>query len=118
MLGTEPPAFEPHCERIRIERIERRHAVYDDQPVNIELELHQQLIAKAVDEIGGIRSAAHMADLHPRPRGIAKQDFSRFCLKARQLVFDRLQRLDHLSGEEKLGPLLRLGNRQHFAATP
>ena len=59
-----------------------------------------------------------MADLHPGPRGIAELYFSRLGLKAWQLVFDRLQRLNHLPGKEELGPLLRLGNRQHFAATP
>ena len=117
MLGAQPPAFEPHGEGIRIERVERRHAVHHDQPMNIELELHQQFVAKAVYEIGGIRGAAHMADLHPRPRGVAELHHSWFRLKARQLVFDRLQRLDHLPSKEKFGPLLRLGNRQHLGAT-
>jgi hypothetical protein len=114
MLGAEPPAFEPHGKRFRIERGGGWHAIDDDQPMNIELQLHQQFVAKAVDEIGGIRGAAHMADLHPQPRGIAEPDYSRLRLKARQLVVDRLRRLDHLSGEEKFGPLLRLGNRQHL----
>jgi len=41
MLGAQPPAFEPHGEGIRIERIEPRHAIHDHQPMNIELELHQ-----------------------------------------------------------------------------
>ena len=65
MLGTQAPAFEPHRKRIRIERIQCRHAVYDNQSMNVELQLHQQFVAKAVDEISGIRSTAHMADLHP-----------------------------------------------------
>jgi len=118
MLGTQAPAFEPHRKRIRIERIQCRHAVYDNQSMNVELQLHLQFVAKAVDEISGIRSTAHMADLHPGAHDIAELHLSRLGLKARQLVFDRLQRLDHLPGKEELGLLLRLGNRQHFAATP
>jgi hypothetical protein len=50
-----------------------------------------------------------MAELDPRARGISKLYLSRFGVKARQLVFDRLQRFEHLAGQEKFGPLLRLG---------
>ena len=46
LLGAQPPVFEPHGEGIRIEGIERRDTIHDDQPMNIELELHQQFIAK------------------------------------------------------------------------
>ena len=97
----------------------------DDQPVNIELELHQELITKAVDEIGGIRSAAHMADLHPRPRGIAEQDFSRFCLKTRQLSASLPQNLvrfmpgtssvEMLEGKSQHRALVRIGELQRLA---
>jgi hypothetical protein len=52
-----------------------------------------------------------MADLDPRAGGIDQLHFSGFGVKARQLIFDRLQRFDHLSGQEKFGPRLRLGYR-------
>ena len=49
-------------------------------------------------------------------RSVAEVHFFWFRIKTRQLVFDGLQRLDHLPGEEQFGPLLRLDHRQHFAA--
>jgi hypothetical protein len=79
--------------------------------VHVELQLHQKLIAKASDEVGGGGGALHMADLEPRAHGVGKQYFARFRVKARQLVFDRLQRFEHLDSEKKLGPLLYLDDR-------
>src|ERR1700730_10646730 len=63
MLGADAPAFETYGKGAGIERIECRHAINDDEPVNVELQLHQQLFTEGVDEVGGIGSAAHMADL-------------------------------------------------------
>jgi len=41
-----------------------------------------------------------MADLDPRAGGIDQLHFSGFGVKARQFIFDRPQRFDHLSGQE------------------
>jgi hypothetical protein len=62
---AEFPAGMRRCASVRdyskgagIERIECGHAINDDEPVTVELQLHQQLFAKGVDEVGGIGSAA------------------------------------------------------------
>ena len=52
-----------------------------------------------------------MADLDPRAGGVNQLHFSGFGIKARKFIFNRLQRFDHLSRQEKFSPLLRLGYR-------
>jgi len=52
-----------------------------------------------------------MTDLDPRAGGIGQLHFSGVGVTAQQLIFNRPQRFDHLSGQEKFGPLLRLGYR-------
>jgi hypothetical protein len=66
MLGADAPALETYGKGAGIERIECRHAIDNDEPVNVELQLHQQLFAEGVDEVGGVGSASHMADLDTR----------------------------------------------------
>src|SRR5271165_1157508 len=66
MFGADAPAFETYRKGAGVERIECRHAINNDEPVNVELQLHQQLFAEGVDEVGGVGSASHMADLDPR----------------------------------------------------
>jgi hypothetical protein len=97
MLGAKAPALETHGEGACIECIERRDAIDDHQSMDVELQLHQKLVAKAIGEAGGIGSAAYIADLDPRASGIGQLHFSRFGVKARQLIFDRLRRFDHLA---------------------
>src|ERR1700730_7481644 len=63
MLGANAPALQTYSKGARIERIERRHAIDDNEPVHVELQLHQYLVTKGIDEVGGIGSPAHMADL-------------------------------------------------------
>jgi len=38
MLGADAPAFETYSKGAAIERIECRHAINDDEPVNVELQ--------------------------------------------------------------------------------
>src|SRR6516162_5703007 len=35
VLGAQPPAFEPQGEGVRIERVERRDTIHDNQPMNM-----------------------------------------------------------------------------------
>src|SRR5207237_8374963 len=51
MLGADAPALETHRPCARIYRIERRQAIDADESVDIDLQLHQQLVAKSIDEI-------------------------------------------------------------------
>jgi hypothetical protein len=41
MLGANAPALQTCSKGARIERIERRHAIDDNDPVHVELQLHQ-----------------------------------------------------------------------------
>ena len=113
MLGADAPAIEMHREAAGVERIERRHAIDHDQPVDVQQELHQQFVAEGLDQVAGVEGAAHVADLDPAARRRAERGLDRLGVKARQLVFDRPQRFEHLPGQEILGPTLRLDNRQH-----
>ena len=54
-----------------------------------------------------------MPDLDPRASRIGELHFSRFGIEARQLVFDSLQRFEHLDCKKMLGPLLNLGTGQN-----
>ena len=117
MLGADAPAVELNRQGAGVERIERRHAVDDDKPMHIELQLHQQLVAECLNEIGGIRSAAHMPDRDLAMRRGAQRGFTRLGIEARQLVLDRPQGFEHLAGQKILGPPLRLGNRHHARGT-
>jgi hypothetical protein len=56
MLGAKAPAFETYGKGAGVERIEGWHAINNDEPMNVELQLHQQLFAKGVDEVGGVGS--------------------------------------------------------------
>ena len=49
MFGADAPAFETYRKGAGVERIECRHAINNDEPVNVELQLHQQLFAEGVD---------------------------------------------------------------------
>src|ERR1700722_16753848 len=52
-----------------VERIECGHAINNDEPVSVELQLHQQLFAEGVDEVGGVRKRlAHGGSRHVRGR--------------------------------------------------
>jgi hypothetical protein len=44
-------------------------------------------------------------------RGVGEVDRAGFVVERRQAIFDRLQRLHHLPGQEGLDPLPGLGNR-------
>ena len=59
-----------------------------------------------------------MADLDPGARRVARSISRGSVVKARQFVLDRSQRLEHLPRQKLLGPLLRLGNRQHALLPP
>ncbi len=118
MLGADPPALEPHRQGRSIERIRRRHPINHHQAMHVELQLHQELVAEGLHQIARVRCAAHMADLDLRARRVGERQHARLLVKARQLVLDRTQRLDHLSGQKRLGPLLRLGKCQHVPLPP
>ena len=113
MLGANAPAFETYGKGPGIERVECRHAINDDEPVNIELQLHQQLFAEGVDQVGGIGSAAHITDLDTRTSDRRQIHIVQLGIKARQFVFDGVQRFQHLADQEELGPPLRLAYGQH-----
>src|ERR1700726_1807309 len=89
-----------------VERIEGGHAINNDEPVSVELQLHQQLFAEGVDEVGGVGSASHMADLDTWRATSAKSTSVQLGIKARQSVFDGAQRFQHLPGQEELCPPL------------
>ena len=86
--------------------------------MNIELELHQQLVAESADEIGGVGGAADMPDLDAGTGDIGQLDIDRLGVEARQFIFDRAQCLQHLPGQKRLGPPLCLDDRQHAAYPP
>jgi hypothetical protein len=48
MLGANAPALKSNSEGVRTER---RHPINDNEPVDVQLQLHQKLIAKAIDEV-------------------------------------------------------------------
>ena len=98
-----------------VERIECRHAINNDEPVNVELELHQQLFAEGVDEVGGVGSTSHMADLDTCAGDLGQVHIVQLGIKARQSVLDGAQRFQHLPGQEELGPPLWLAYGQHVA---
>jgi hypothetical protein len=50
MLGAEAPAFETYGKGAGVERIEGWHAISYDEPMNVELQLHQQLFVEGVGE--------------------------------------------------------------------
>jgi hypothetical protein len=54
-----------------------------------------------------------MADLDARARNRRQIHIVQLGIKARQFVFDGAQRLQHLAGQEELGPPLRLAYGQH-----
>ena len=89
-----------------------------DEPVHIELQLHQQFVAERVNQIGGVGGAAHVADFDPGACDIRQFYLDRLGVEARQLVFDGAQRLDHLASQKLLRSLLGLCNRQHRALPP
>jgi hypothetical protein len=91
-----------------VERIECRHSINNDEPVNVELQLHQQLFAEGVDEVGGVGSTSHMADLDTCAGDLGQVHIVQLGIKARQSVFDGAQRFQHLPGQEELGPPLCL----------
>jgi hypothetical protein len=91
--------FETHRQRARIGRIEHRAAI-DDEPVHSELQLHQQLVAKSIDEISRLGGAADVADLGARACDVGQLDIDRLGVEARQLVFDRAQCRRHLAGQK------------------
>ena len=113
MLGADTPTFQTYRKATGVECIECGHAINNDEPVNVELQLHQQLFAEGVDEVGGVRSASHMADLDPRAGDLRQVLIVQLGIKARQFVFDGAQRLQHLAGQEELGPPLCLAYGQH-----
>jgi hypothetical protein len=51
-----------------------------------------------------------MADLDPRSRHIREFDINRLGIEARQFVFDRAERLQHLAGQKHFGAPLRLND--------
>ena len=83
--------------------------------MHVELQLHQELVAESVHQVGGIGGAADVTDFDPRTCGLGEFDIDGLGIKTRQLVFDRAQRSQHLLPQEELGPLLRLRDRQHAA---
>src|SRR5262249_35769159 len=98
MLGADAPALETYRKSAGIKRIECRYAINDHEPMNVELQLHQQLFAEGVDAVGGVGSASHMADLDPRPGGLRQVLTVQWGIKAGQFVVDGPQRLQHLPG--------------------
>ena len=107
-----------HRQAAGVERIDCRHAIDHDQATDIKLQLHQQLVAECLDQVGRIRGAADMANLDPAARRRAERGVDRLGVEARQLVFDRAQCFQHLPGQKLLGAPLRFGNRQHSLLRP
>jgi hypothetical protein len=56
-----------------------------------------------------------MADLDARASDRRQIHIVQLVIKARQFVFDGVQRFQHLAGQEKLGPQLCLAYGQHVA---
>ena len=54
-----------------------------------------------------------MADLDTRAGDLRQVHIVQLGIKARQFVFDGMQRLQHPLGQEELGPSLRLAYGQH-----
>jgi hypothetical protein len=102
-----------------VERIECGHAINNDEPVSVELQLHQQLFAEGVDEVGGVGSASHMADLDTCAGDLGQVHIRATGYQSWQSVFDGAQRFQHLPGQEELGPPLCLAYGQqspiHFS---
>jgi hypothetical protein len=98
-----------------VERIECGHAINNDEPVSVELQLHQQLFAEGVDEVGGVGSASHMADLDTCAGDLGQVHIRATGYQSWQSVFDGAQRFQHLPGQEELGPPLCLAYGQHVA---
>ena len=92
MLGADTLTFQTYRKGTGVECIECGHAINNDEPVNVELQLHQQLFAEGVDEVGGVRSASHMADLDARADNLCQVHIVQLGIKARQFVFDSAQR--------------------------
>jgi hypothetical protein len=105
MFSADAPALETNCNCARIERLESRHAVDDHQPMHVELQLHQELVAKGSDEVAGVGSAAYMTDFDMRASNGGRVDTAR-SVEARQVVLDRAQCPQHLAGQEELGASL------------
>ncbi|HEY2528237.1 MAG TPA: hypothetical protein VGJ20_09870 [Xanthobacteraceae bacterium] len=59
-----------------------------------------------------------MADLDARTRSVGQRDVARLLVKARQLILDFAQRLEHLPCQKGFGLLLRLADRQHAHLPP
>ena len=56
-----------------------------------------------------------MTDFDPRARHVGQLHVARLLVKARHLIFDGAQRLEHLASQKGFSSLLRLGNCQHSA---
>jgi len=85
--------------------------------VHVELQLHQELVAERLDEIGRVGRAAHVADFDASARRLAERGLVRLGVEARQCILDRAQRLEHLSGQKIFGAPLRFGDSQHAPGT-